>query len=42
MSFPLLSASVTKVFQPTDFNTNFNDEKSLKLENIYFWHEIDV
>lgn len=34
--FPLLSASVTKVFQPTDFNTNLNDELSLKTGNLYF------
>lgn len=39
--FPLLSASVTKVFQPTDFNTNLNDELSLKTGNLYFWHAID-
>lgn len=34
--FPLLSASVTKVFQPTDINTNLNDEIFLKPGNIYF------
>lgn len=34
--FCLLSATVIKVFQPIDFNTNLNDEISLKPGNIYF------
>lgn len=30
------AVSVTRVYQPTDFNTNLNDETSLKPGNIYY------